>query len=328
MRILITGGSGFIGSALVGKWLHDGHQVRVLDNGMRGKLRRLIGVENDIEYIQGDVRDYATVDKAAKGIDALAHLAYVNGTEFFYTKPELILEIALKGLINTIDAALKHQVSQYWLMSSGEVYQTPEIVPTDETVSLKVPDPLNPRYSYGGGKIISELYAINYGRKFFERVVIVRPHNVYGPDMGWEHVLPQFIIRAIEQIEKYPTGPVPFAMQGDGSQTRAFCYIDDFVEGCNLVFMRGEHLGIYHVGTMEEVSIKEVAEKVVGHFGRVPLFQVIEEPFGQTQRRCPDITRARLLGYEPKVLLVQGIPKTISWYRNNINLRSTNTSQE
>ena len=81
------------------------------------------------------------------------------------------------------------------LASSSEVYQTPPQVPTDESAPLVVPDPLNPRYSYGGGKIISELMAINYGRKYFERVLIFRPHNVYGPDMGFEHVIPQFALR-------------------------------------------------------------------------------------------------------------------------------------
>lgn len=325
MKILVTGGSGFIGSGLVKLWVQQGHAVRVLDNGIRGKLRRIADVENDIEYIQGDVRDAEAVDKATEGVDAVAHLAYINGTEFFYTKPELILEIALKGMTNTIDAALKHGVRDYWLMSSGEVYQTPEVVPTDETVSLKVPDPLNPRYSYGGGKIISELYAINYGRRHFDRVTIVRPHNVYGPDMGWEHVVPQFALRAIEQNEKHPEGPMPFAIQGDGSQTRAFCYIDDFVDGCSLAFTKGEHLGIYHVGTSNEVSMAALAEEVVSCFDRVPELQFTDEPAGQTQRRCPDVGKVSRLGYEPKVSLKEGVQRTVDWYRENLHLRATNT---
>ena len=102
---------------------------------------------------------------------------------------------ACKGMINVIDACRAHGVGRLMLASSSEVYQTPPQVPTDESAPLVVPDPLNPRYSYGGGKIISELMAINYGRKFFERVLIFRPHNVYGPDMGCEHVIPQFALR-------------------------------------------------------------------------------------------------------------------------------------
>jgi nucleoside-diphosphate-sugar epimerase len=324
MNILVTGGSGFIGSGLVRAWVAEGHRVRVLDNGMRGQLRRLESVDDKIEYIQADVRDAAAVDAATKGMDAVAHLAYINGTEFFYTKPELILEIALKGLINTVDAAIKHGVPEYWLMSSGEVYQTPEKVPTDETVTLKVPDPRNPRYSYGGGKIISELYAINYGRKHFKRVTIVRPHNVYGPDMGWEHVIPQFIVRADRLHAEQSEGNLQFPIQGDGTQTRAFCYIDDFVEGCTLAFMKGEHLGIYHVGAMDEVPISRVAEEVVRCFGRTPTLVPSEEPAGQTQRRCPDIGRARALGYDPKVSLQEGVRRTTEWYRANLHLQSTN----
>ncbi len=106
-----------------------------------------------------------------------------------------MLEVGVKGMINVIDGCIKENVKELVLASSSEVYQTPEKVPTDETVALSIPDPLNPRYSYGGGKIISELMAINYGRKHFDKVVIFRPHNVYGPDMGWEHVIPQFVLR-------------------------------------------------------------------------------------------------------------------------------------
>ena len=95
-------------------------------------------------------------------------------------------------MISVLDACRHHGIRELVLASSSEVYQTPPGIPTPENVPLSVPDPLNPRYSYGGGKIICELMAINYGRQGFDRVLIFRPHNVYGPDMGWEHVLPQF----------------------------------------------------------------------------------------------------------------------------------------
>mgnify|MGYP001239482708 CR=1 FL=1 len=288
-------------------------------------MRRLSGIEKDIEYVQGDVRNFDDVNNACKGIDAIAHLAYINGTEFFYTKPELILEIALKGLINTIDAAIKNNIREYWLMSSGEVYQTPEHIPTNETVSLKVPDPLNPRYSYGGGKIISELYALNYGIKNFDRVVIVRPHNVYGPDMGWEHVIPQFILKANELNNEHQDGILPFKIQGDGTQTRAFCYIDDFVAGADLAFTKGGHREIYHVGTSAEVSIAEVAEKVAAAIGRKIQLLPGAEPQGQTPRRCPDISKVASLGYKPKINLDDGLRLTANWYLKNLALISTNT---
>ena len=194
-RILVTGGSGFIGSALVKALVKDGNTVRVLDDNSRGAPRRLEEVKNDIEFIGGDVRDAAAVERAVRGMDEVHHLAFVNGTEFFYSAPELVLDVGVKGMINVIDACRAANVRNLVLASSSEVYQTPPQVPTDESAPLLVPDPTNPRYSYGGGKIISELMAINYGRKLFDRVLIFRPHNVYGPDMGFEHVVPQFALR-------------------------------------------------------------------------------------------------------------------------------------
>src|SRR6476619_6343833 len=197
-RILVTGGSGFIGSALVKTLVRDGHAVRVLDDNSRGASRRLAEVQSDVEFIGGDIRDAAAVHAAVRGVDEVHHVAFVNGTEFFYSAPELVLEVGVKGMVNVLDACRAANVRRLVLASSSEVYQTPLQVPTDESAPLVVPDPNNARYSYGGGKIISELMAINFGRRHFDRVIIFRPHNVYGPDMGNEHVIPQFGIRMRE----------------------------------------------------------------------------------------------------------------------------------
>ena len=105
------------------------------------------------------------------------------------------MEVGVKGMMNVIDGCIKENVKELVLASSSEVYQTAGKIPTGENVSLVIPDPLNPRYSYGAGKIISELLALNYGRKHFNRTIIFRPHNIYGPDMGWEHAIPQLILR-------------------------------------------------------------------------------------------------------------------------------------
>jgi nucleoside-diphosphate-sugar epimerase len=318
MHVLVTGGAGFIGSAIVKGLLHRGHQVRVLDDISRGILGRLANVEKDIEFIDGDVRDADAVDKATKGIDAVAHLAFVNGTESFYSKPKLVLDVGVKGAINTLDSAIKHDVSQYWLMSSSEVYQTPPQVPTDESVGFYIPDPLNPRYSYAGGKVISELLAINYGREAFSKTIIVRPHNVYGPDMGHEHVMPQFILRAKELVDEHPAGVIPFPIQGDGTQSRSFVYIDDFVDGCLLAFLNGEN-GIYHVGTMDERNIADIAQMVVECFGRQAKIIPGELPKGGTNRRCPDINKVQALGFNPQTTLEAGVKHTIEWYRGHAN---------
>ncbi len=261
-RILVTGGSGFIGSGLVKALVSAGHHVRVLDDNSRGSPRRLTEVEKNIEFIAGDIRDAAAVDKAVQGMDEVHHLAFINGTEFFYTQPDLVLDVGVRGMINVIDACRKNNVGNLILASSSEVYQTPPKIPTDESTPLTIPDPLNPRYSYGGGKLISELMAINFGRKYFERVLIFRPHNVYGPDMGWEHVIPQLALRLDAAAKKQPAGTLRFEIQGSGQETRSFCFIDDLVAGVLVMRDKGEHLGIYHVGTTEEVSIADLARRV------------------------------------------------------------------
>ena len=106
--------------------------------------------------------------KSLNTVDAVIHLAYVNGTKFFYSKPTVILDIAVKGIINVIDACKKKKIKELYLASSSEVYQTPQKIPTDENESLKVPDIYNPRYSYGGGKILTELMGVHFGRKFLK----------------------------------------------------------------------------------------------------------------------------------------------------------------
>jgi len=163
-RYLVTGGTGFIGSALVHRLLALGAQVRVLDDDSRGSPRRLAEVLDRVEIIRGDVRDAQVVRAAARGVDVLCHLAFVNGTQFFYEKPELVLDVGVKGMVNVLDACATHGIRRFILASSSEVYQTPPVIPTPEDVPLVVPDATNPRYSYGAGKLISEVMAINYGR--------------------------------------------------------------------------------------------------------------------------------------------------------------------
>ena len=315
-RFLVTGGTGFIGAGLVKGLLAAGAHVRSLDNNSRGSEEKLGSAAKDVELVTGDIRDPAAVAAAVKGVDSVCHLAYINGTEFFYTKPELILEVAVKGMSNVIDACLKHNVPELVLASSSEVYQNAPTVPTDESVPLTVPDVLNPRYSYGGGKIISELMALNYGRKHFERVLVFRPHNVYGPDMGWEHVIPQFILRARE-LRGSKESPVPFPIQGTGEETRSFIYIDDMIEGILRVLESGEHLGIYHIGSGVEVNIATLAREVA----RCLNLDISVVPgklcAGSPSRRCPDISKLLALGFQTRHTLADGLEKTVPWYVAN-----------
>ena len=292
----------------------EGYNVRVLDNDARGAKERLKDVYDKIEFIKADVKDADAVRKACAGVDSVIHLAYINGTEYFYKMPELVLEVGVKGMTNVIDGCINENVKEIVLASSSEVYQTAEKIPTDENEPLKIPDPLNPRYSYGGGKIISELLAINYGRKHFDRVIIFRPHNIYGPDMGWEHVVPQFIFRMKGLRRKSKDKNVEFPIQGTGKQTRAFCFIDDFIDGLMLVLERGEHMNIYHIGTMEEIPIEKVAEEVGKYFGKKVEIIPKKPAEGSTLRRCPDIAKLKKLGYKPKVPFKEGLKITADWY--------------
>jgi nucleoside-diphosphate-sugar epimerase len=320
-RYLVTGGSGFLGAALVRRLVAGGAEVRVLDNHSRGALEKLGDVAAAVDMVEADIRDADRVRAAVRGVDCVVHLAYVNGTEFFYSEPELVLDVGIRGMLNVLDACRSEGVGDLVLASSSEVYQLPPTVPTDESTPLTVPDVLNPRYSYGGGKIACELLAINYGRTGFDRVTVFRPHNVYGPDMGWEHVLPQFVLRAVDAIAASPAGPVPFRIQGDGSETRAFTHIDDFTDGLMRVIERGGHLDIYHIGNPEEIAIADVARKVVAFFGREADIRTGALLPGSVPRRCPDITKLAALGFVPRIPFDRGLPSIAGWYAANADRR-------
>ena len=325
-KYLVTGGSGFIGSAIVKKLLREGHSVRVFDNNSRGNLRRLQSVIDKIEFVEGDIRDPHQVEEACKDIDAVCHLAFVNGTKFFYELPELVLEVGVKGMINILDACITHNIDDLILASSSEVYQSPDEVPTSESVPLIVPDLLNPRYSYGGGKIISELLAINYGRSKIKRVVIFRPHNVYGPDMGWEHVVPEFVLKMDDLISASISQPIDFKIQGTGNETRAFIFIDDFVDGLFRVIEQGQHLNVYHIGTSNEIKLYELAHQIASLFDTKIDIVPGDLAQGGTLRRCPDITKLRGLGFDPQTTMEEGLKVTKQWYVENKHLKSITTA--
>lgn len=313
-KYVVTGGTGFIGAPLVRRLVAAGHKVRVIDNDLRGEARRLESVKGRFELIGCDVRDADAVTAATKGADSILHLAALNGTENFYKRPELVLDVGVRGILAVIDAAKRNNIRELVVASSSEAYQTPPVVPTPEEVPLVVPDPWNPRYSYGASKLISEIIAANYGRDAFDRIMIFRPHNVYGPDMGYEHVLPQFVMRALDRIEAHPTGVVPFEIQGDGMQTRSFIHVDDFLDGLDLMLERGGSREVYHIGTEQEVTIREIVDHVFKHFGRDYSLVKAPLPAGGTLRRCPSIRKLAALGFAPKVPLSVGIPELADWY--------------
>lgn len=319
--ILVTGGTGFIGSAAVRRLVADGHRVRVVDNDLRGRAERLSDIADQFELIVADVRDVGAMTAAATGMDQLLHLAALNGTENFYNRPDLVLDVGIRGMYGAMDGARAAGVRDFVLASSSEAYQTAPIIPTPEGVPLMIPDPWNPRFSYGGSKLISEIMLANYHRDFFSRALSFRPHNVYGPDMGWEHVIPQLALKIADAAAAQPQGVLDIAIQGSGEQTRAFIFIDDFVDGLVLMLDRGAHRNCYHIGTMNEVTMIELTEMIGRSLGRDVRVVPADLPEGSTQRRCPDIGKLAELGFAPKHSLADGVTTTARWYADNAGRR-------
>jgi len=317
MRILVTGGAGFIGSALCARLAQAGHEVRVLDDMSRGNPERLRGVRCTVFH--GDVRNADDVLTAMHGCDTVAHLAYLQGTQTFYAEPRAVLDVALRGILNILRGCEVTGTSDLLLVSSSEAYQVADQVPTPETVPLSVPDPMNARYSYGGGKIASELAVLAWQRAgVLDRAIIARPHNIYGPDMGREHVLPEFCIRMNRLTAEQPEGVIDFPIQGTGQETRSFCYIDDATDQLALLLAHA-HTGIWNVGTMDEWSIEDVAYAVGHCYGRQVKIIPGRLPQGSPPRRLPDMAKTRdLAGAQLAVTpWDEGLAATVAWYREH-----------
>lgn len=318
MRYLVTGGAGFIGSNLVKRLVRDGHQVMVLDDFSRGRPERLRGVVCDVMH--GDIRDERAVRLAMQGCDCVVHLAYLQGTQTFYSEPRQVLDVALRGMLNVLSACEATGCTDLLLVSSSEAYQVAAVVPTPETVACAVPDPLNPRYSYGGGKIACEIMASAWARTgVLDRLIIARPHNIIGPDMGREHVIPEFCLRMNGLVREHPEGVIPFPIQGTGHETRSFCYVDDCVDQLALLLAHAAGAGVWHVGTEDERTIADVAHEVAACYGREVKVVPGTLPKGSPPRRLPDTAKIRALapGYLPSVTFPEALRRTVEWYRVN-----------
>ena len=304
-KYLVTGGSGFIGSNICKLLLELDQDVVVYDNNSRNDKNNLEAILRDVTFIKGDIRDKKKLFSAASKVDSVIHLAYINGTKYFYSKPDLVLDVAIKGLINIFDACKKFKIREFYLASSSEVYQTPNKVPTNEKEPLKVPDVHNPRYSYGAGKIISELVAINYGKKFFKKMVIFRPHNVYGPNMGNEHVIPELI----NKFKKLKNNKIK--IQGSGKEIRSFIHIDDFIQALELIIKKGKHLNIYNIGTQEKITIRNLVKlisKLIGENVKISSSSLMQ---GSTKIRLPDIKKIKKIGFKQTIDLHEGIDRLL-----------------
>jgi dTDP-glucose 4,6-dehydratase/UDP-glucose 4-epimerase len=283
----------------------------------RGRPERLRGVP--CEIVKGDIRDPGAVTGAVQGCDSVLHLAYLQGTQTFYANPADVLDVALRGIVNVLDACRITGCGDLLLVSSSEAYQIAPVVPTPEDIPLIVPDVLNPRYSYGGGKIACELAVLAWGRAgILDRVVIARPHNIYGKNGGYEHVIPEMGVRVRRLTAEHPEGPIPFPIQGTGQETRSFCHISDCTDAFALLLEKAPGgQGVWHIGNPEEITIERLVHLIGEHYNRTMKVIPGTLPKGSPPRRCPDISRMRSLGYEPKIPLGEGLGPVLDWYYEN-----------
>ena len=306
-NILVTGGTGFIGSNICKYLIKEKYNTIVFDNNSRGNIKRLENIKKKIIFVKGDICKKSDLEKAFKkmSINCVIHLAYINGTKYFYEKPIDVLNVGIKGILNVLELSKKYKIKKFILASSSEVYQKPDKVPTGENESLKVPNIYNPRYSYGAGKILSELLVINYGRKFFKKSIIFRPHNVYSEDMGNEHVIPQFIKKIKNTTNK------KIKIRGDGKEIRSFIHIDDFIQAFDLIFRKGKNLEIYNIGTDEKIKIRRLANLISKIMNKK--ISLLNSGFfiGNTPIRCPDISKIKKLGFSQKIKIMDGLKKII-----------------
>ncbi len=319
-KILITGGAGFVGYHLAKRLAREGHSLTLADNFFRGKrnqdFEELIVLPN-VRLIEGDLtREYNWV-KLGSGYDEVYHLVGINGTRLFYEIPHEVLRIGVTTTINALEwfKTLNDKPGAKILYtSSNEAYASgfdlgTVAIPTPEEAPLIISDTYNPRWSYGGQKLIGELFFINYARAYNLRMSIVRPHNFYGPRAGYEHVIPEIIGRVGAKTE-------PFPMFG-ADDTRSFCYIEDAVEAIQRVMESSvTDGGTYHIGSAEETVIQNLVEEIFALMGWKPAsVEIKNSPEGSVKRRLGDVSKIkRDTGWEAKTPLTEGLKKTIDWY--------------
>ncbi len=312
MNVLITGGSGFLGSNLSNFISNKGYNVKILDNFSRNMHEN---INSEIELINCDVRDLDNLVKYSKDTDIFIHLAYINGTRYFYEKPELVLDVGIKGILNSIECIKTHKIKKFILASSSEVYNEPNQIPTNENEIIKIPDILNPRFSYSGGKIISEILTINSANQKDIDKIIFRPHNIFGQNMGEEHVIPELIKKIYIASKYFTQDSCTIEIQGNGTQTRAFCYIDDAIDQIFFLIENGKNNNVYNVGINNEITILDLVKKIASILNIKINIKNSKGIIGSSNRRCPDINKIINLGFDFKNNFDEGLVSTVEWYK-------------
>jgi UDP-glucuronate decarboxylase len=305
MRILVTGGAGFIGSNLCESLLDQGHQVTAVDNLITGKLRNIEGLlgRPEFSFVERDVCLMEPFD-----VDAVFHLASPASPVGYGRYPIETMITNSEGTRRALDVA-RQSGARFLLASTSEVYGDPLEHPQTESYFGNV-DPTGPRSCYDEGKRYAEALTTWYGREHGVDQRIVRIFNCYGPrnDPDDGRMVPTFVMQALRGE--------PLTVYGDGSQTRSLCFVSDLVRGLEAALSTGTSGRVYNLGNPDEHSILEFAQIIQRLSGSsAPIAHEDERP-GEIARRKPDITRAREeLGWSPEVGLEEGLAQTIAWYR-------------
>ncbi len=309
MRVLITGGAGFVGSHLCDRFLAEGHHVVVMDNLITGNVDNISHHFGDtrFEFIHHDVSNFIY---ASGDFDAVLHFASPASPIDYLKHPIPTLKVGALGTHNALGFA-KAKQARFVLASTSEVYGNPLEHPQKESYAGNV-DPIGPRGVYDEAKRFAEALVMAYHRQHGLDTRIVRIFNTYGPRMRLDdgRVVPNFIGQSLrgEALTVY----------GDGSQTRCFQYVDDLVEGIYRL-LHSDFVEPVNIGTTHEITILEFAEIVneIAHNQAGVVFKEAERIAGDPQTRRPDNSRAReVLQWEPKVALPDGLAKTISYFRD------------
>lgn len=317
-RILVTGGAGFIGANLAARLAEDpAAEVVVVDNLSRGRLDselEALARRPNVRFETGDLTSEGTWRSLGTGYDEVYHLAAVIGVKHVLARPADVIRVNALSTIHLLDWFAAGGGARLLFASTSEVYAWTQAhfglpVPTPEDVPLALTDLQNPRSSYAGSKIFGELAVAQYATAHAEWATAVRYHNVYGPRMGHEHVIPELLARAL-------AGEDPLKVYS-ADHTRAFCYVADAVDATIAAVRCDTAAGtVINVGNdREELSIGELAERLLRRANIAAAIAPQPSPHDPIRRRCPDLTRAReLLGYEPQVTLDEGLDRTIAWY--------------
>lgn len=305
-KFLVTGGAGFIGSNLCEKLLESGHSVRVLDNLATGKEENLRGFIDSVEFIRGDIRQPAALEKAAAGMDYIIHLAALGSVPRSVEDPATTHEVNATGTLNVLNAARAAGVKRIVCASSSSVYGDTPVLPKQEDMT---PTPLSP---YAVSKLTGEHYCKVFHRVYGLETVALRYFNVYGkkqdPNSQYAAVIPRFA-SALLKGER-PT------IYGDGEQTRDFTFVDDCnqvnIKACFAGGCQGMH---FNVGCGGRVSVNELFRKIRDRIGSSIEPQYAQARKGDVRDSLASIDKARsIIGYEPAYNIDSGLGKTVDWY--------------